>query len=847
MGTTGTHTNETKRRELHAGSQGNLFLLCLLTIRMPRRHRRWWSALVFVILAGTYALVQIVLVRRVVSQRSHVYASSSFWDLPLSALRRSSLSSSKTTNQQTQENDEMNRATSHRILIAVVSTQRRLLELGAVGARTWAWTTTRRYCDRSDSTTCPAAQFSRRHADANQTTSTNTIIDVHYFVGTDKNDNDNDEALLTVGIRSVYRLPVPDSDAASIQRQAALIAALVQRERQESAAAAVPPHDWIYIVNEQVYIPPERLIHFVESLPMEDQAETAAIMYGAMPRPTTEQKRVARQAINTTNKSSISRPQAHQLASQPSFCWGGISAGGLLVSRQTVLQLAPQINACRVNIKQKHALWSDPVHFLSLCVLQELNGNCRSLPFLDDANKNYPSHVRWNLEQATAVAIGNLKSKARLVSLHEMLERTRMAKQQQQDSITTSTSAWPLPPWRNPLTPPIEFVFDESQLHVDRYGMRKGDAKKIFGQFRDAICHYHRPDDDDDGSQTNEENHAVAVKTSCDEDVTFFDTLQVHKCINCPASFHLGSWHTAVSPHGNLLARTDTKGRVLLQSAPSDHQFTQLDFLIPVRNESEKILRFVETLCESVQDMTSSAMGQEVKARLILSSHPDDTWLASGAYHRDVAQSSCVSSNLVEIVLAPCPSHDFHRSKASNCCLKQACREPDCVVTLIDVDMQVQSSYLFNVMSLVYPSATAYFPIVYSEFNPQTVNLANKALQRHEILRKASTWQNVDHKGIFRSFGYGMWAMTGLDAAGFRLSEEFQGWGGEDEAFYALITDHLNVIRMNEPGLVHKWHPKSCQVGSFVTEKRLLACQNSRDKVEGSVLGIYLGLQQQQR
>jgi len=153
---------------------------------------------------------------------------------------------------------------------------------------------------------------------------------------------------------------------------------------------------------------------------------------------------------------------------------------------------------------------------------------------------------------------------------------------------------------------------------------------------------------------------------------------------------------------------------------------------------------------------------------------------------------------------------------------------------------------LYNAMSLLYPAATAYFPIVYSEFNPQTVNLANKALQRHEILRKASTWQNVDHKGIFRSFGYGMWAMTGSDAAGFRLSEEFQGWGGEDEAFYALIADHLNVIRMNEPGLLHKWHPKSCQVGSFVTEKRLLACQNSRDKVEGSVFGIYLGLQQQQ-
>lgn len=86
-----------------------------------------------------------------------------------------------------------------------------------------------------------------------------------------------------------------------------------------------------------------------------------------------------------------------------------------------------------------------------------------------------------------------------------------------------------------------------------------------------------------------------------------------------------------------------------------------------------------------------------------------------------------------------------------------------------------------------------------------------------------------------------MYVISGADAKYLSMDETFVGWGGEvssngsidpkeakilsqppvsfppkDNDFYSRVGDTLNIIRLHEKGLTHVWHPKDCELGSFV-------------------------------
>ena len=98
---------------------------------------------------------------------------------------------------------------------------------------------------------------------------------------------------------------------------------------------------------------------------------------------------------------------------------------------------------------------------------------------------------------------------------------------------------------------------------------------------------------------------------------------------------------------------------------------------------------------------------------------------------------------------------------------------------------------------------------MWSEYNPETVKIVEEF--HGSALPKFS-----NHGGVWRSFGFGMYAMSGSDAVSLSLDETFHGWGGEDKNFYDLVSTKLNIIRMHDHGLLHRWHPKECKVGEFV-------------------------------
>ena len=140
------------------------------------------------------------------------------------------------------------------------------------------------------------------------------------------------------------------------------------------------------------------------------------------------------------------------------------------------------------------------------------------------------------------------------------------------------------------------------------------------------------------------------------------------------------------------------------------------------------------------------------------------------------------------------------------------------VLCPVDVDMRIEASYLLRVVQWVGPG-TIYFPIVFSEYRPSTALLTDLVL--HDLSEGYRLPKN--ETGLWRNFGYGMYALSSTDALGWKMNEKFTGWGGEDNDFYKTMVKKRSVhmIREEEPGLVHKWHAKYCDLGSSVQDNML--------------------------
>ena len=202
----------------------------------------------------------------------------------------------------------------------------------------------------------------------------------------------------------------------------------------------------------------------------------------------------------------------------------------------------------------------------------------------------------------------------------------------------------------------------------------------------------------------------------------------------------------------------------------------------------------------------------------------------------------------------------FHRAHARNVLHQNACGDETCMATSMDVDMQVLPIFFHRALLAAKLRLQAYFPVVFSEFNPDTVQLVQDFL--HPPNENEGTDNDSDnnnnnddeeapsspllppfskHRGLWRDFGYGMYALSGPDVKRFQFNEQYQGWGHEDNDFYKLVHNQMRVDRQHEHGLIHQWHPKDCSVGKdIVTEQQWIDCLNSRDVMEGSALGMLL-------
>ncbi|PIO68905.1 chondroitin N-acetylgalactosaminyltransferase, partial [Teladorsagia circumcincta] len=138
--------------------------------------------------------------------------------------------------------------------------------------------------------------------------------------------------------------------------------------------------------------------------------------------------------------------------------------------------------------------------------------------------------------------------------------------------------------------------------------------------------------------------------------------------------------------------------------------------------------------------------------------------------------------------------------------MKGADRVPaDGLMFFTDVDMLFTCDALNRVRLNTILNAQVYFPIVFSEFSPESWSENDRLL--------ADAFHYGRRRGYFRHFGYGLAALYKADLIAIGgFDTKIEGWGLEDVDLFEKVVKSrtLRVIRSPEPGLVHIYHPIHC-------------------------------------
>ncbi|XP_014359354.2 chondroitin sulfate synthase 1 [Papilio machaon] len=185
------------------------------------------------------------------------------------------------------------------------------------------------------------------------------------------------------------------------------------------------------------------------------------------------------------------------------------------------------------------------------------------------------------------------------------------------------------------------------------------------------------------------------------------------------------------------------------------------------------------------------------------------------------------------------------------------CQDDD-LIFFIDVDMMFNHLSLRRIRINTIKYTQVYFPIVFSEFNPDVVNGEDYNKFKDEILiadddigkfveeeeetpktereladLKYSTEIN-DENGYFRQYGFGILGLYKCDfmrVGGFDLN--IKGWGMEDvQLFETLIKSNLTVYRTADDSLVHKFHSVDCDKN--LEKSQFLMCLGTKASTYGS-------------
>ncbi|XP_061555523.1 chondroitin sulfate synthase 3 [Phycodurus eques] len=147
-----------------------------------------------------------------------------------------------------------------------------------------------------------------------------------------------------------------------------------------------------------------------------------------------------------------------------------------------------------------------------------------------------------------------------------------------------------------------------------------------------------------------------------------------------------------------------------------------------------------------------------------------------------------------------------------------------------DVDLIFNADALQRCRDNTVQGRQIYFPIIFSQYNPKIVYAEKAPRENNFVLTKKS--------GFWRTYGFGIACVVKSDllkAGGFDTS--ILGWGLEDvDLFTKVIHSGLKVLRSQEPGIIHIYHPVRCNLS--LDPKQLKMCLGSKASTYASTMQL---------
>lgn len=268
--------------------------------------------------------------------------------------------------------------------------------------------------------------------------------------------------------------------------------------------------------------------------------------------------------------------------------------------------------------------------------------------------------------------------------------------------------------------------------------------------------------------------------------------VEILQCVSCTEQD--GIWYSAVSQTGAVFGRVDENGSIDIgyDYSPEFNQTLQLhfpnyndgpfmyeriDIAIPIAGQDDKLRKFVAQLSTSIVQFRSAMYGSKIAIRLLVSRFSFDSPSLDDDYELETFRMNLTAvAGLTrledQIVFVPVETNnnEFNRAKAINALHRVANHDDSSVLAVVDVDLSIGPKFLRNALTFPFPQSSAYFPIMFSEFNPDSVELVDQFFPR------AKQFKFSNHHGHWRQFSYGMYVIAGSDAPRLSMDESFVGW-----------------------------------------------------------------------
>ncbi|CAB3386551.1 Hypothetical predicted protein [Cloeon dipterum] len=241
-----------------------------------------------------------------------------------------------------------------------------------------------------------------------------------------------------------------------------------------------------------------------------------------------------------------------------------------------------------------------------------------------------------------------------------------------------------------------------------------------------------------------------------------------------------------------------------------------LTFLVPLSGRLKTFHRFI-SLYEEI-----CILGRQATA-LVLVLFPSDEVKETVALVRSIQRRHPSAAISILPVFVP-----FARGMALQLGAAHVqTHNEDTILFFVDVDIVFTAAALQRIRLNTIKGKSVYFPIVFSEFDPNIVhgNTTESRSSNHFLIN--------ENTGYWRNYGFGIASAYPSDlnlVGGFNTA--IKGWGKEDvDLFDKFVKSKISVFRAADPGLVHVFHIVECDTS--LDPPQFAMCQGTRANTYG--------------